>query len=191
MSTLTEVLDFWFGKPTDSDYGKPKNFWFQKNSEFDKKLKSRFLTTYQKAARGDLNYDPTSPQDCLAVIIILDQFPRNLFRGTPQAFACDAEALKLAKYVVKQGLDRQLLPVQRWFIYLPYEHSEDLDNQSACMELFSSLADDENSQSAIAYAQRHYDVIQRFGRFPHRNSILGRKTTPEEQEFLNTPGSSF
>lgn len=183
MSDLQQVLDFWFTQPA--------KIWFNPTPEFDEELRSRFLSLYQQAAQGELDEHRESPLGCLALIILLDQFPRNVFRGQPQAFATDTQALTLAKYAVKNGFDSQLLPVQRWFIYLPYEHSENLSDQQTCVELFASLKDDPQSQSAINYAYRHFEVIERFGRFPHRNAILNRESTPAEQEFLQQPGSRF
>lgn len=143
------------------------------------------------AARDELEEWTTQPLGCLALIILLDQFPRNMFRGTPQAFATDPLALAVAQHTIAQGWDQQMLPVQRWFIYLPFEHSEDLACQQRSLELWQQLASDSESQSAIAYAQKHYDVIQQFGRFPHRNAILGRMSTPKEEAFLQRPGSAF
>jgi len=191
MSQTDEILDFWFGKPDEEDYGKPRTVWFQKNSEFDQKVRSRFLKDYQQAASGQLDYWKTSPHGCLALTILLDQFPRNLFRHQPQAFATDPQALVIAQHAVAQGFDQELLPVQRWFIYLPFEHSENLADQQQCVKLFSTLKDDPDSASTINYAYQHLAVIERFGRFPHRNAILGREATPEEAEFLQQPGSSF
>ena len=186
-----DVLNFWFGNPEDADYGKPRKFWFIKSLDTDKQIKSRFETTYQAAARGELNDWRTSALSCLALIIVLDQFPRNLYRGKPQSFATDRMALEMANYALEQNYDRQLLPVQRWFIYLPLEHSENLADQKRSLQLFSSLKDDPDSESTIDYAQKHLDIIKRFGRFPHRNEILGRESTPEEIEFLKQPGSRF
>ncbi|NET55767.1 MAG: DUF924 domain-containing protein [Symploca sp. SIO2E6] len=191
MSQIKEILDFWFGKPQDPDYGKIRKFWFTKNPEFDQEVRSRFLSVYQQAAAGQLDQWRTSPHSCLALIILLDQFPRNLFRSQPQAFASDPQALSMAQYAINQGFDQQLPPVQRWFIYMPFEHSENLEHQRQSVELFTGLTDEPNFASAIDYAHRHLKVIERFGRFPHRNQILGRASTPEELEFLQQPGSSF
>lgn len=191
MSRVDDILNFWFGQADEADYGKPKSFWFTKNPQFDQQLQTQFLFDYQQAAAGYLNSWQATPRSCLALILLLDQFPRNMFRGTPQAFATDSGALAAAQYAVAQGFDKQLLPVQRWFIYLPFEHSENLEHQRQCLELFSTLSNDPDSASPIDYARRHYAVIKRFGRFPHRNTILGRETTPEEAEFLMQPGSSF
>ncbi len=191
MSQANEILEFWFGKPDEADYGKPRKVWFTKNSAFDEEVRSRFLKDYQQAASGQLDAWKATPQGCLALIILLDQFPRNMFRGQPQAFATDPQALAYAKYAVAQGFDKQLLPLQRQFVYLPFEHSENLEHQHQCVELFSTLKDEPDCASCIDYAHRHFKVIEQFGRFPHRNQILGRETTPEESEFLRQPGSSF
>ena len=191
MSQFKEILEFWFGKPDGEDYGKPRKAWFVKKDKFDEEVRSRFLQDYQQAAAGQLDYWQESPYSCLALIILLDQFPRNMFRDRPQAFATDAQALKFAQHVVVQGFDKKLLPVQRWFVYLPFEHSENLEHQRYCIELFSTLKDDPSSGDTIDYAYRHLKVIERFGRFPHRNRILGRASTPEEAEFLKQRGSSF
>ncbi|HBL57831.1 MAG TPA: DUF924 domain-containing protein [Cyanobacteria bacterium UBA8803] len=189
--TADEILDFWFGKPDEADYGRPRLIWFTKDPAFDADVRSRFMQGYQQAAAGQLDSWQNSPKSCLALIILLDQFPRNMFRGTPQAFATDPKALDVAHYALEQGFDKELLPVQRWFIYLPFEHSEDLEHQHQCVQLFSTLKDDPDSASTIDYAYRHLRTIESFGRFPHRNPILGRESTPAEAEFLQQPGSSF
>lgn len=191
MSRAEEILAFWFGELDAADYGKPRKFWFQKTPEFDGKLRHEFLSDYEKAITGVLNSWLKLPQTCLALILLLDQFPRNMFRGTPQAFATDWEALCAAQHALAQGYERKMLPVQRWFIYLPFEHSENLEHQRQAVKLFKQLSDDPDSASCIDYAVRHLQVIERFGRFPHRNGILGRVSTPEEKLFLKEPGSSF
>jgi uncharacterized protein (DUF924 family) len=191
MSQANQILDFWFGKPDEADYGKPRKVWFTKNPEFDQEVRSRFLIDYQQAAAGHLDDWKASPLGCLALIILLDQFPRNMFRGQPQAFATDPQSLAYAHHTVTQGFDKELLPIQRCFVYLPFEHSENLAHQRQAIELFSTLKDYPECASGVDYAHRHLKVIERFGRFPHRNEILGRETTPEEAEFLKQPGSSF
>jgi uncharacterized protein (DUF924 family) len=191
MSQANQILDFWFGKPDEADYGKPRKVWFTKNPEFDQEVRSRFLIDYQQAAAGHLDDWKASPLGCLALIILLDQFPRNMFRGQPQTFATDPQALAYAQHTVAQGFDKELLPIQRCFVYLPFEHSENLAHQRQAIELFSTLKDYPECASGVDYAHRHLKVIERFGRFPHRNEILGRETTPEEAEFLKQPGSSF
>ena len=185
------ILDFWFGTPEQASYGKPRQIWFIKKPEFDREVEARFLSDYEQAAAGNLDTWKSSPLSCLALILLLDQFPRNMFRGKSQAFATDWQALSTAEYAIAQGYDRELLPVQRWFIYLPFEHSENLEHQRQAVRLFEQLSDDPDSASCIDYAIRHMQVIQRFGRFPHRNEILGRVSTIEEKEFLKQKGSSF
>jgi uncharacterized protein (DUF924 family) len=191
MSQVNEILDFWFGKPDEADYGKSRKVWFTKNPEFDQEVRSRFLNDYQQAAAGQLDDWKASPDCCLALIILLDQFPRNMFRGQPEAFATDPQALAYAQHAVARGFDKELLPIQRWFVYMPFEHSENLADQHHCVELFARLKDYRECVSGLDYAYRHLRIIERFGRFPHRNKILGRKTTSEEAEFLKQPGSSF
>jgi uncharacterized protein (DUF924 family) len=191
LSKVSQILEFWFGSFSDRDYGKQRQFWFTPNPEFDRQLQAQFLTDCELAAAGKLDNWKDSPASCLALIILLDQFPRNIFRGTPQAFATDDRALAIAKYAIDRGYDRELLPVQRWFVYLPLEHSENLEDQNQAVELFEQLKDDPDSEVAIASAIHHREIIERFGRFPHRNQILGRQTTQEEAEFLQQPESSF
>lgn len=186
-----EILEFWFGNPKNVDYGKSRQFWFTKNAEFDQEVRSRFMSVYQQAATGKLDYWQELPYSCLGLIILLDQFPRNMFRNQAQAFATDVQALEFSKYAINQGFDRELLPLQRWFIYLPFEHSENLEDQQQAVNLCSTLKDDPDSVNIVEYAYRHLRIIERFGRFPHRNQILGRESTPEELEFLKQPGSSF
>jgi uncharacterized protein (DUF924 family) len=191
LSRVSEILEFWFGNPARKEYGKPREIWFTKNPKFDRQLQTQFLADYELAVAGKLDDWQDSPQSCLALIILLDQFPRNMFRGTPQAFATDDRALAMAKYAIEQQYDRQLLPVQAWFVYLPFEHSENLVEQNQSVQLFERLKDDLDSEIAIASAIHHREIIDRFGRFPHRNQILGRRTTQAEAEFLQQPGSSF
>ena len=188
---MNEVLDFWFGRSHSPEYGKVQKKWFEKNADFDAEVRSRFLLQYELAASGQLDSWQDSPDNCLALILLLDQFPRNMFRGTPQAFATDSKALATAEYAVNNKFDRELLTVKKLFIYLPFEHSENLEKQQKSVELFRRLSGDTDSDSVIEYAMQHLEIIQRFGRFPHRNQILGRETTPEEAEFLKQPGSGF
>ncbi|WP_445299428.1 MULTISPECIES: DUF924 family protein [unclassified Microcoleus] len=149
------------------------------------------MPQYELAASGQLDSWHDSPENCLALILLLDQFPRNMFRGTPQAFATDSKALATAEYAVNNNFDPELLTVQKLFVYLPFQHSENLENQQKSVELFRQLSGEPESDSLIEYAQQHLEIIERFGRFPHRNEILGRETTPEEAEFLRQPGSGF
>lgn len=186
-----EILNFWFGRPDAADYGQQRSFWFTKKPKVDQELRSRFLPYYEQAVVGKLDHWKKLPHSSLALILLLDQFPRNMFRGTAQAFAADVQALSVAQHAVVNGYDQELLMVQRWFIYLPFEHSENLADQRHSVRLFATLSDDPDNALTLDYAIRHYYVIARFGRFPHCNKILGRETTLEEAEFLKQPGSSF
>ncbi len=191
MVDFDAVLDFWFGPAGSADRGQPKDAWFRRSADFDAQIRGRFLAVHEAAAGGALAAWEQAPGSALALALVLDQFSRNLFRGMPRSFAADALALGVARRAVERGVDRLLSPVERWFIYLPFEHSEDIADQARSVELFESLAGDAYSKSPIDYARRHRAVIARFGRFPHRNAILGRVSTPEELEFLQQPGSSF
>jgi uncharacterized protein (DUF924 family) len=194
MATVEEVLQFWFSTPQseEAQYLKRRKVWFGKNPEFDQAIHSRFLTTYDQAASGELDAWQATPEGCLALILLLDQFPRNLFRGQPQSFATDPQALSLALAAIAQSFDQALAPIQRIFIYLPLEHSENLEHQRQSVALFQQLTSHSPELADVFdYAVRHQTVIERFGRFPHRNAILGRESTAAELEFLTQPGSSF
>jgi uncharacterized protein (DUF924 family) len=153
-------------------------------------MRSRFGALVEEALVGSLDHWTATPEGTLALILLLDQFTRNIFRGTPRAFAGDEAALGHAQRMVQAGLDRRFDALRRWFIYLPFEHSERLDDQYESVRLFGELAR-EGQHGSMEWAQKHFDVIRRFGRFPHRNGILGRVSTPEEAEFLRQPGSRF
>jgi uncharacterized protein (DUF924 family) len=184
-----EVLRFWFGE--GADYGKSRKAWFKKNPEFDREIRARFLVLYEDAASGGLDAGQALPGECLALVIALDQFPRNLFRGDARAFASDGRALAAARHAIKSGYDSGMLPVERQFLYLPFEHSESLEDQWRAIALFGPLAPWPETTDVFSYAVRHWEIVRRFGRFPHRNAALGRSSTPEELEFLQHPGSGF
>lgn len=186
------ILDFWFlpaGTP-GSNEARPE--WFRKNAAFDAQIRLRFGPLLEQALSGGLVSWESTPQGTLARILLLDQFTRNAFRDSARAFAGDPLALASAQALVANGGDRQLAPLQRWFVYLPFEHAEDLALQERSVALFSQLQQ-ENGTFAVAldYALQHRAVIARYGRFPHRNSILGRASTPAEQEYLRQPGAGF
>lgn len=188
------ILQFWFGEPNTegSSYGQRRKLWFGKQPEFDTTIQHQFRSIYEQAARGELLDWQQSPLGCLALVILLDQFPRNMFRDSPRAFATDPQALQVAQQAIAQGFDRQLEPIQRIFIYLPFEHSETLEHQQQSVALCQQLyAEAPELEDILDYALRHQAVIERFRRFPHRNRILGRENTPEETAFLKQPGSSF
>jgi uncharacterized protein (DUF924 family) len=181
MMTPDDVLDFWFA----GDPGAHRDEWFEKNAEFDTAC-ARFADALRDAKTGAFDHWCETPRGTLALIILLDQFSRNLHRYAPEAFAADVKARGIARSAVARGIDQLLGPVERMFLYLPFEHSEDLADQDEAVRLFTPLGED-----MVRYAERHRDVICRFGRFPHRNAALGRLHTPEEQLYLAQPGSGF
>src|SRR5215204_2206721 len=187
-----EVLAFWFGREGDEGYGEFREVWFLKDPDFDREIRDRFEVVYEEAAAGELEAWKEGAQSCLALIVVLDQFPRNMFRGDPRMYATDGLALAVARHAVERAYDRELLSdFQRVFLYLPFEHSERLKDQRFSVELFRRLAEETGQEDLLVYAVQHLKIIERFGRFPHRNEILGRRTTPKEAEFLKEPGSSF
>lgn len=184
---FAEVLSFWFGEPP----GKARPEWFRKDPAFDEELRRRFGALHEAAARRELEAWRASPEPMLALVIVLDQFSRNLHRNDPRAFAQDAHARDCAVEALQREDDLGLLPVQRQFLYMPFEHSESLADQEKAVELMRSLEAFEETKGLTYWAVAHRDIIARFGRFPHRNACLGRATTPEEAAFLEQPGSAF
>ena len=181
------VIDVWFG---DRERAKPE--WFRKDPAFDVSIRTRFGAVIRAALAGGLADWDRTPPGALARLVVLDQFTRNAYRDTPRAFAGDALALAAARALVADGRDRGFKPLQRGFVYLPFEHSEDLADQAESLRLFGALAAEHPAQAeALEWARRHHAVIARFGRFPHRNAILGRASTAEELAFLEEPGSRF
>ena len=183
------VLDFWFGPA--GKRGPARIEWFRKNPKFDAEIRARFDDTHRAAAAGGLEAWRASPEPMLALVVVLDQFSRNLYRDDARAFAQDAHALECAREALARGDDLTLLPVQRQFLYMPFEHSEDLADQDRCFELMKSLEAFPETRGLTGWAEKHRAVIRRFGRFPHRNAVLGRESTPAEREFLAQPGSGF
>lgn len=193
-SEIDEIFAFWFGDAQSEDVGyeQRRKLWFSKNLEVDRTIHDRFCTVYGRAVAGNCESWRHSSHGCLALLLLFDQFPRNMFRGMPQAFAADPLALDLAQATIAQSFDQALPPIQRIFVYLPFEHSEAKADQQRSIELFAQLSQiDPEFTDVFNYAQRHKAVIDRFGRFPHRNAILDRPSTKEEIEFLNQPGSAF
>ena len=174
-----DILDFWFGAAADK--------WWLHDPDFDAEIRRRFEPTLQAAARGELESWRGQPESCLAYVLLLDQFSRNIYRDTPQAFAQDSRALAASLEGQRRGFDESLPPKQRIFFYMPMMHAEDREIQARCLDAFRRWGGEDN----LDYARRHAEIIERFGRFPHRNKILGRESTPEEIEFLKGPNSSF
>ncbi len=187
-----DVLAFWFGAPGSPEHGRAREQWFRKDERFDREIAARYGTLIERALAGELASWASEPASALAQIIVLDQFTRNAHRDSPRAFAGDARALAAARALVAGGGDKALLPVQRSFVYLPFEHAEDLQAQDEGVALYLQLAaEDPQMSDAIDWARRHQVIIARFGRFPHRNAVLGRTSSPEELAFLQQPGSRF
>ncbi|MET3130148.1 uncharacterized protein (DUF924 family) [Oxalobacteraceae bacterium GrIS 1.11] len=185
------VLDFWFGAPGVGAPDAARPEWFRKDARFDSCIVTQFGDLVQEALAGGLRHW-SGAQAGLARILLLDQFTRNAYRGTPQSFAGDALALAAARELVAAGADLELAPWRRAFVYLPYEHAEDGATQDEALALFTRLrAAAPGLDGMLDFARRHREVIARFGRFPHRNAILGRASTPAELEWLSQPGAGF
>ena len=191
MAFPDDVLQFWFGSRDAPDYGTRRAIWFESTEEQDVEIRDRFLATYESALAGEFAPHKESPDGCLALIVTLDQLPRNMFRATPRSFEADPVALEYARFALEQGYDERYPQLIRIFFYLPFEHSEVLSDQQRCMELIHALPEYPDKPRNIKFGSRHLEIIERFGRFPHRNGILGRTSTPGEIEFLKEPDSSF
>jgi len=193
------VLAFWFGSPGPAVEvaGRQRTLWFGKSQANDRVVVERFAATLAAATAGELDHWAHTPRGRLALVIVLDQFPHHIFRDRPQAFATDPQALAQCLAALAADDDRHLTPIERVFLYLPLEHAESLAMQERAVSLYAQLAHgvaaDEQAlfNGFLDYARRHCDVVARFGRFPHRNEILGRASTPDEREFLKQPGSRF
>jgi uncharacterized protein (DUF924 family) len=174
------ILDFWFKELAPGQ-------WFKPDAKLDAEILRRFEPAYSELSRHVPSGWRESAHSILAAVIVLDQFPRNMFRGAPKAFAADREALALSQAAIDQQLDRELTAVERQFLYMPFQHAEDRTAQARSVLLFETIG----NANVLDYARRHRDIVERFGRFPHRNAILGRNSTAEEIDFLKQPGSSF
>ncbi len=178
---MEEVLTFWFAEGRKAQ-------WFEASEAFDGECRRVLLPHHEAALAGKYTDWWRSPRGCLALVLLLDQLPRNLYRGSPRAFACDATAREVTRHALKMGFDAALNDVERVFLYLPLEHSEDLKDQQDCVRLVAALKE---GGEFLPYAVRHLEIIARFGRFPHRNAVLGRESTEAELAFLKEPNSSF
>jgi len=186
-----EVLDFWFAMPPAAGHGRMRGEWFRKDPAFDRLIGQRFSRLHARLEAGESAGWEDEPALLLARIIVLDQFSRNMFRDSPRAYAGDGLALACARMMVERGWDMRLPPLQRMFVYLPFEHSERMADQDHCVELMQRVVEDAQLADMPEWAEKHRVIVARFGRFPHRNAILGRPSTPDEIEFLRQPGSSF
>lgn len=187
------LLELWLGPELgrDAPAAEVRERWFVKDAAFDAELLRSFGELHARAGRGELDGWAATPRGRVALVIALDQLSRNLGRGSAASFAHDAEALALAKEGVALGVDRELAGSERYFLYMPFMHSEALPDQARSVELFAALAKELPALDATRWAAAHRDIVARFGRFPHRNALLGRSTTPDEEAFLAQPGSSF
>ena len=182
------VMDFWFGSKGLPEYGEHRDIWFRGGTpEFDAEIRERFLTTHEMAAAGKLEHWKQTAEGCLALTIVLDQFPRNMFRRSARVYSTDGLALTTAKHAIDLGFDLALPPMFRGFFYLPFEHAENLADQERGVELMPRT---ERPRSVKA-AKEHRDIVARFDRFPHRNPLLGRDSTPEEIAYMEDGGKSF
>jgi uncharacterized protein (DUF924 family) len=177
---VSAILDFWFSPSA-------RERWFAKDTAFDREVAERFGAAYARVVGGDLEGWPRTADGVLALVILLDQFPRNMFRDDPRAYATDEAARALAAEALANNVDAEVTAEERRFLYLPFMHSEDVADQRRCVELFAAT----NDENSLDYARRHLAIVERFGRFPHRNACLGRESTLDEAAFLKEPGSSF
>ncbi|MDA0996923.1 MAG: DUF924 domain-containing protein [Proteobacteria bacterium] len=184
--TTRQVLDYWFGPAGSADAQGPRGFWFKSTPAQDAEIRRLFLAEHERAAAGGIDAAATA-DDYLCRLILLDQFPRNMFRGQARAFATDVLALESARAGIGRGFDRIESPHRRLFYYLPFEHSENLADQDECMRLLEAM----NFGDYLVWAEKHRGVIREFGRFPHRNAALGRTNKPAETEYLARPGAGF
>jgi uncharacterized protein (DUF924 family) len=181
----SDVLTFWF----EGDAGEHRDKWFDKQGIFDTEC-ARFTSAIRAAGLGRFDFWALTPKGALALIVLLDQLSRNVFRGLAESYAGDPHARDIARATIARGFDTKLTKVERMFIYLPFEHAETIEDQNESVRLFETLHDVLGDKS-IDYVHRHRDVIARFGRFPHRNAVLGRASTPEEKDYLAQPGAGF
>ena len=187
-SLAADILAFWFGSPAGNT---ARDVWFRKDAAFDAEIRDRFGDATVVALAGGYGEWCATARNSLARVLLLDQFTRNIHRDTPAAFKGDARALATAEYAIERGFDHELDYYGRWFLYLPFEHAEDRVMQERSLALFGALERETGTTGPLEWAQKHADVIARFGRYPHRNAILGRVSTPEEVAFLAQPGSRF
>ncbi len=181
----TALIDFWFGPPDGPGREQHREIWFRATEEFDAALRREFLADYEAAAAGTSRSWEASPEGALALVLLLDQVPRNILRGTPRAYATDAEACAVGERALERGFDQMVPPAWRLFFYMPFHHSEDLADQRRSVALFDALPRNRDRGGGLRrYGCPYVEVIERFGRFPHRNEVLGRQSTPEEIALL-------
>ena len=192
MARTDDILDYWFGPADGPEYGTKRDFWFNSGAgsgpDTDAEINRRFLAEYERGVAGAYDGWAGATMSCLALVLLFDQFPRNMFRGEARAYATDRRARDMAVAAIDRGDLERLLEVQQSFLFLPLEHSEDIADQRRCLALNETLSDGEYRTNGIRHAIEHMEIIERFGRFPHRNAILGRESTPGELEYLTENG---
>jgi uncharacterized protein (DUF924 family) len=181
LRSIDDILAFWFSERAQA-------LWFEKSDDFDAEITATFEATHKAALAGDLDGWADTAEGALALMVLLDQFPRNMYRGSPRSFAADAKAREIARLSLKRGHDMAIDLDRRTFFYLPFEHSEDIGDQDLSVRLFRERSGRERN---IEFAEAHRDVIRQFGRFPHRNKVLGRPNTPEEEKYLEGPDAGW
>lgn len=191
MAEWHDIYDYWFGAPGGVGHGEVREFWFASTPAIDREIEDRFLDRHEQAKGGGFGDWKSNARGWVALIVLLDQVPRNVFRGNPRSFAADPVALAAAKQLVASPRHGELLTVEKLFAYLPFEHSENLDDQEKCVALFEAIDDHESKAEWIEYAVAHRDIVAQFGRFPHRNAILGRQSTPAEEAWLEASDQRF
>jgi uncharacterized protein (DUF924 family) len=191
MAEWREIYDYWFGAPESSRRGDVREFWFASSPETDLEIRERFIDQHRRAAAGQFQDWKSDAKSWVALILLLDQVPRNIFRGDSRSFAADPLALASARELVGSPKHEDLITVEKLFAYLPFEHSENIDDQIESIALFEAIDDHESKAEWLEFAILHKDIVARFGRFPHRNAILGRESTPEERAWLEAGGHHF
>ena len=179
-----EVLDYWFGAPGSPEHGQRREIWFKEGRSIDAEIRGRFLALHEDATSGALDHWRDDARACFALILVLDQFSRHMFRDTARSYAADPRALATARHALAAGYDRDRAFFELNFFYLPFSHAEDLAAQRRSVELRHALPEHEDKERSVTRAVQHLEVIEQFGRFPHRNEIIGRDSTPEETRFI-------
>lgn len=191
MAEWREVYDFWFGAPDSAGHGDVREFWFASTPDIDRQIEERFLDQYHRAAAGGFEDWKSDARGWVALIVLLDQVPRNIFRGDGKSFAADKMALAAARELVASPLHDELITVEKLFAYLPFEHSENIDDQRQCVRFYEEIDAHEKKAEWIEFAVLHKDIVEAFGRFPHRNAMLGRVNTLAEEAWLKSSDQRF
>jgi len=191
MTDWSEIYDYWFGAPGADGHGDVREFWFGGGPSVDSEIRQRFGSHYERAIAGEFESWKSEVRSAVSLIVLLDQFPRNIFRGDPRSFANDPMALNCARQLVEGPLHGELITVEKVFAYLPFEHSEDIEDQKKCVSLYEAMVAHDSKAEWIDFAVLHLEIIEQFGRFPHRNDILDRKNTPAEDAWLANSEQRF